>query len=101
MKIKIILPIYKEWNHVDYLYPETHLTPLEQVAWLKQLINSEAYKQKEEIIVVTTSPYIAEGLCRFTKPIKEGDNFGEKEEVVFSDGRNETTESNEFLPMFL
>ena len=99
MKIKIILPVYREWTHVDYLYPETHLTPMEQVAWLKEIVNDEKITSKEELVVVTTSPYIAEGLCKITKPIKEGDNFGEKENVVFSDGKDELT-SEQFFHHF-
>ena len=91
MTITIIIPIYAFDGHKDFMYPETHKTPLQQVDWLNELVNDEKITSKKELVVVTTSPYIAEGLCRITKPIKDGNNFGEKEDVFFSDGMHYLT----------
>ena len=97
MKIKIIIPIYQRFeDHKGFLYPEAYRTPMQQVEWLRELVNDEGIRIKDEIVVVTMSPYIAQGLCKITKPIKEGDNFGEKEDVSFSDGKNELTREQFF-----
>jgi hypothetical protein len=99
MKIKIIVPIYPFDGHKDFMYPETLKTPVQQVEWLKEIVNDKKITSKDELVVITTSPYIAEGLCKITKPVKKGDNFGEKEEVVFSDGKNDLT-SEQFFHHF-
>jgi len=82
-KLKIIIPIYlieRFVNVKEFTFPEAYKTPMEQINWLKETFNKENIITEKEIVVVTTSPYIAEGLCQLSKEL----NY----DVVFSDGEN-------------
>ena len=90
MKIKIIIPVYPgAFINADFRFPEAHKTPARQVEWLREFARDEKVAEKDEIVVITTSPYIAEGLCK-VKGVGH---------VSFSDGRNDLT-SEQFFRHF-
>lgn len=85
MEIKIILPVYNDWESQmipegAFLYPEEKKTPRQQMDFLKEAIGKKS--SQDNIFVVTTSPYLAEGF----NEIKTSD--GSLIEPIYSDGKS-------------